>query len=630
MPAFRQSLLTSAATLLRIAALVALAPACLADPVIGLSVDSLAAQVVQGQNAESAGFSVSNAGTGTLSYTLTNDASWLVFSPASGSASGQPVSHTVSFITSNLPSGAYSSRLAVIAPGATPALTYLPVAVRIHTGQGTPPSLAPGLAVDVLDIPWLLLTWTSPGMVLAQSDGAAGPWTNSFNQAGAQLLQPSAAARFYRLQTPPAPPAAPPVSKKRVIHLTDLGADPDDQESVVHVLATANNYDIEGLVAVTSCWRTSQSSNNMAGLLYPILNAYGQVLTNLQAHAAGYPSLAYLQSISRLGQTGFGMAAVGAGLDSPGSELIIAAVDKPDPRPVWVNVWGGANTLAQALWKVRNTRTQAELDQFIGKLRVYDVLGQDDAGAWMAKTFTNLFYIRFLGVYNWQPSDAWTATNIQNHGVLGAVYPNRAWAFEGDSPSFFYEYPNNLSDPEHPDWGGWGGRCASLKKSGIRGMTGGAVYNEAQYDPYYMYGDAAEGGASIGRWSVAIQNDFAARMDWSATNVYSAANHHPVAIVNNTTNDILQITAPAGTAVALSAAGSYDPDNNGLVYSWFYYKEPGSYTGTVTLQNSATATPTVLLPSAAAGKTLHVILELHDTGSPNLYAYRRVIFNVTN
>ena len=35
-----------------------------------------------------------------------------------------------------------------------------------------------------------------------------------------------------------------------------------------------------------------------------------------------------------------------------------------------------------------------------------------------------------------------------------------------------------------------------------------------------------------------------------------------------------------------------------------------------------------MIPSNAGGKNLHMILELHDDGKPNLYAYRRVIIDV--
>lgn len=416
------------------------------------------------------------------------------------------------------------------------------------------------------------------------------------------------------------------MSKPRVINMADFGADPDDEQSMVRFLTMSNEYDVEGLIVCTGCWKQSQNSTSM---LDKIVNAYGQVFTNLSVHAAGYPTIGYLKTVSKLGQPGFGMAAVGTGKDSPGSNLIVAAVDKDDSRPIWINCWGGANTLAQALWKVRNTRTPAQIDKFISKLRVYDILGQDDAGAWITKTFPDLFYIRFLSVYSWQPTDSWIATNIQNKGALGAVYPNRVWATEGDTPSFLYEYTNGLSNPEHVEWGSWGGRCNLKKKSGVRGMTGGKSYNETQYDPYYMFSDASEGGSSINRWSTAINNDFAARMIWSVTGNYGAANHFPVAVVNgDSTRHELRIAAVPGSKVELSAIGSSDPDGNSLVHKWNFYREASTFSGNVSIQNYSTATPTVSVPSNANGTELHIILELRDTGSPSLYAYRRVIIEV--
>jgi hypothetical protein len=136
------------------------------------------------------------------------------------------------------------------------------------------------------------------------------------------------------------------------------------------------------LIVSTGCWKKTQSTTAM---LDKIVDAYGQSVPNLQVHARGYPSHTYLKSVSVLGQTGYGMSDVGAGKDSPGSELIIAAADRDDPRPVWVQFWGGGNTLAQAIWKVKESRSAQELEKFLSKLRVFDVLGQDDAGAWIAK-----------------------------------------------------------------------------------------------------------------------------------------------------------------------------------------------------------------------------------------------------
>ncbi len=413
--------------------------------------------------------------------------------------------------------------------------------------------------------------------------------------------------------------------KPRIINMTDLGADPDDQQSMVHFLVQSDEFDVEGLIVITSCWKKYQSNINM---LNDILNAYGQVVSNLKVHDPDFPSIEYLQSVSKLGQPGYGMIDVGSGKDSPGSNLIISAVDKDDPRPVWICDWGGANTLAQALWKVKNSRSADSLKKFISKIRVYDILGQDDAGAWITKTFPELIYIRATGVYGWQPTDSWLKDNIQNQGPLGAVYPDRKYATEGDSPSFLYVFPNGLHNPDEVWQGSWGGRFERDKIAGIRGMSAvGDV--EAQYDPYYMYGNTSAGASDISRWSPAYNNDFQVRMKWSVTSNYADANHYPTAIVNgDSTKRVLEVTAVPGSTVNLSAAGSFDPDNNSIYYNWFYYRDPSTYFRTLTIDNSTTDTPTVHVPSVADSAEIHIILEVHDSGSPNLYTYRRVIINV--
>jgi hypothetical protein len=410
-----------------------------------------------------------------------------------------------------------------------------------------------------------------------------------------------------------------------VIHTTDLGADPDDQQSMVRQLVLANEYDLEGLIVATGCWKKRQSDTSM---LDALVDAYGQVVSNLQVHAEGYPSYEYLKSISVMGQTGYGMDDVGEGRDSAGSNLIIATVDRDDPRPVWATCWGGCNTIAQALWTVQNTRSAAELAQFVSKLHVYDVLGQDNAGTWMARTFPDLLYIRATGVYDWQPDDGWIDTHVQSHGPLGAVYPDRKWATEGDTPAFLHLNPHGLNDPVRVDQGGWGGRFGPDTQSGIRGMSC-MDGEDAQYDPYLMYGNTPEGSGAISRWRPAYDNDFEARMDWSVTSTYADANHHPIAVANgDTTREVLEVSTAAGSRVALSAAGSSDPDGDGLTYQWFFHEESSSYSGSVTIENDSAESATLVVPSDAGGQTLHVILELHDNGSPNLYAYRRVIIDV--
>ena len=142
-------------------------------------------------------------------------------------------------------------------------------------------------------------------------------------------------------------------AKPRVLVLTDIENEPDDAMSMVRFLVYANQWDVEGLVATTSVHQQDQTA---AWRIREIVEAYGKVRENLLLHEEGFPPAEELRSSIREGRPAYGMAAVGEGMDSPGSRRIIEAVDRDDPRPLWVLVWGGPNCLAQALWRVRASR----------------------------------------------------------------------------------------------------------------------------------------------------------------------------------------------------------------------------------------------------------------------------------
>lgn len=185
-------------------------------------------------------------------------------------------------------------------------------------------------------------------------------------------------------------------AKARLIVLTDIEADPDDTQSLVRLMLYSNEIDIEGLVATTSI--------HMRGEIHPdsiraILDAYDKVRANLLLHAPNYPATAALRSVVVEGQPTYGMAAVGAGKDTPGSRLVVKALESRDARPLWVTAWGGANTLAQALYSLRETRGPKEAAALAAKLRVYTISDQDDSGAWLRREFPELFYIVSPGGY---------------------------------------------------------------------------------------------------------------------------------------------------------------------------------------------------------------------------------------
>jgi hypothetical protein len=458
----------------------------------------------------------------------------------------------------------------------------------------------------------------------------------------------------------------------RVIVISDIGNEPDDQMSLVRLLLYSNELDIEGLVASTSTWqKTAVHPETMRALI----KAYGDVRHNLLLHAQGWPSAEELNSRVFAGQSGYGMAATGADRMSEGAQAIIRAVDRPDPRPVWISVWGGTNTLAQALMNVKATRSAEELDRFVEKLRVYSISDQDDAGPWIRREFPNLFYIvqpstptggeYYYATWTGISGDAyyrngagasfttvtneWLDTHIRAKGPLGKLYPRFLFIMEGDTPSYLGLLDNGLNAYRRPDWGGWGGRYVYRQPYGEPHpiwTQGGDLFSRVTSQDTVIGVDEAphvSDQATIWRWREAFQNDFAARMDWTVVD-YAHANHRPLVDVNGHPGTApLMIDAQVGQPVVLDASASHDPDGQNLHFVWFHYEEAGG-TGTnlaaVTIAGAdtpkAVVTATAVCrplwlpfgPPCTGTGTVHIIVAVTDDGSPRLTTYRRIILTV--
>jgi hypothetical protein len=205
---------------------------------------------------------------------------------------------------------------------------------------------------------------------------------------------------------------------------------------------------------------------------------------------------------------------------------------------------------------------------------------------------------------------------------------------EGDTPSFLYLIPNGLGSPEHPDWGSWGGRYESytprLRKWHQEAETRN-LWADAEDEVMGVDGSwHTSNHATIWRWREAFQNDFAARMDWTVQ-PYQKANHPPVALLGHSE----RLEAKSGERVELSAAGSTDPDQDGLTYEWFYYGEAGSLalatarTGApLQIENAGQQKAWFVAPKVAKPETMHIILAVRDTGVPRLTRYKRLIVTV--
>ena len=185
--------------------------------------------------------------------------------------------------------------------------------------------------------------------------------------------------------------------KPRVIVLSDIEADPDDAQSLIRFLLYSNQFDVEGLIATTSIHQKTRVAPES---MLKILDAYGKVHSNLIKHEKGYPLSDELKKRVKKGLPVYGMEGVGAGKDSEGSDFIVEALRKNDERPLWITVWGGPNTLAQALWKIKKTMSPDEAGKLFKKLRVYTISDQDDSGPWIRKNFPDIFYILTPG-YNY-------------------------------------------------------------------------------------------------------------------------------------------------------------------------------------------------------------------------------------
>jgi hypothetical protein len=430
--------------------------------------------------------------------------------------------------------------------------------------------------------------------------------------------------------------------RPRLIVLTDISsltagvAEPDDGQSMIRLMLYTNDLEVEGLYATANL---GHGEAVRPDLIRQVVDAYGQVQPKLLRHDSRFPAAAALAECIRAGQPHAGPkvpveACVGAGRDTGASDGIIAVVDRPDPRPVWVTIWGGSADLAQALWKVRQGRDREQLARFVARLRVHAIADQDATGPWIRENFPDLFVITnrtaMRGMYRGGDASltgsAWVQRYIKGHGALGDLYPDYnggdIWSRtlgrvrgikEGDTPSFLYLVPNGLSDPEHPWLGSWGGR-----------FEGGANrYTDTTDDDTEISPGLDPRLGSVVRWRAAFQADFQARLQW-CVQPYEAANHPPVVRIAGPRE---RIVSP-GSVVVLDASATSDPDGQELSFAWSNYPRQVGMAEPVAITNPTARVARLAVSPALASRTIAVLLTVMDQGSPPLTRYARVLIDV--
>jgi hypothetical protein len=443
--------------------------------------------------------------------------------------------------------------------------------------------------------------------------------------------------------------------KTRVIVTSD--GEIDDQCSIVRFLYYVNEWDVEGIITSSSQYHWHGHKWPGDDWIEPYLDAYEKDYPNLVKHDPEFPTAAFLRERTLLGnvKTEGEMTEVTAG----SSHIVKVLLDETDDRPIWIQAWGGTNTIARALKTIEENHPE-KMEYVANKIRLYLIWEQDVTFQeyirphWGKYNIPTIISDQFEAIaYRWakvQPKEMlpyfegpWMKANIlENHGALTALYPameNGDFRSEGDSPAFLHTIPTGLRSLESPGNGGWGGRFVKVRENTWLDPVPVPGY---QYPEGRWYGSNGWGRQSLHegskatptqrseyfkpmwRWSDALQNDFAARADW-AVKSYEEANHEPEVILKHKKD----LSLKAGAKVKLDASLSMDPDKDQLNFKWWQHQEASTYPESIAIRNFESEKATFIVPeNASKGQTIHIICEVSDNGTPKLTRYRRIIITV--
>lgn len=471
-------------------------------------------------------------------------------------------------------------------------------------------------------------------------------------------------------------------SQPRTIITSD--GEVDDFDSFIRLLLYSNELNIVGMVYSSSEFHyagdgkgTTFTSNMPFAKQYGtrttlrwlgtswmqgFIDKYATVYDNLLKHDKNYPAPQHLKSLVKVGNIDFEGEMEH---NTEGSDYIKKLLLDNNPVPLYLQIWGGTNTVARALKSIedeyRNTPQWKSIYKKVSdKATLYIILDQDETyKKYVSANWPDMKVILNSNQF-WSFAYAWgrLAPEIRsyldgkwygnkvklNHGALTANYflwgdgqklvndPDHTqgdtaetrkagriqfdFISEGDSPSYLFLINTGLRTMEDPSYGGWGGRFVQSKTNPHLWQDGKEVTD------YNSFTGKEDMSFPQARWIQAIQNDFAARADWCVKS-YKDANHAP--IVNLKQADI---NIKPGQTVQLNGTAK-DPDGNTISYKWWQYEEAGSYKGKVEIQNADKSNASFIVPSdATAGSTIHIILQVTDNGTPALTRYQRVIATV--
>jgi hypothetical protein len=471
--------------------------------------------------------------------------------------------------------------------------------------------------------------------------------------------------------------------KPRTITTTD--GEIDDVDSYIRMLLYANEFTIEGLVYSSSMWHykgdgkgtkvisememTKKMYGEKTDLRWPgtawmndLLDAYEKVYPKLSLHAKGFPTAAHLKTLVKVGNINFEGEMEN---DTEGSDFIKAKLLDDNLTPIYLQVWGGTNTIARALKsiedKYKNTNEwQKVYRKVCDKAIIYAILDQDAtykkyvavnwpgikvyynskqfwclAYPWKSAIPKEMYHLlegKFMGeniinnhgplckmYYSYGDGQKQAGDDEHIHGDLSKIKTGQWGSFEkydflseGDSPAFLHLINVGLDNLANPQYGGWGGRLKQSKTNPTRWEDGEEV---ADFNPITQKMDLAYPQI---RWLEALQNDFAARADWCIKD-YTEANHAPKIFVAKN-----KLNVTAGQKIILKATAT-DPDKNKVNIFFWQYQEAGTSPEKVIITAKVNQAQIKIPATAKSGDTFHIIVEGKDNGTPSLTRYQRVV-----
>ena len=255
-------------------------------------------------------------------------------------------------------------------------------------------------------------------------------------------------------------------AKPRILISTDIGGtDPDDFQSMAHLLMYSDRFDIEGLVSSPSFGDGHKEA------IFHIIDLYEKDLPKLKKGMKSYITPNRLRELCKQGRHG-GAPLKGYTSATEGSDWIVECARKKSNSPLWVLVWGGLEDVAQALH---------DAPDIADKIKVYWIGGPNkkwsvNSYVYIAENFPNLWMIENNASYrgfitdNKNPDEYNTGyydKYIREAGHLGEDFINyyKGVVKMGDTPSLLYMMNG---DPENPLEESWGG---SFEKSGFSPRT---------------------------------------------------------------------------------------------------------------------------------------------------------------